>query len=339
MLRKKKKKQKHLDIERFGENPEVQIRELKAQIAASEREYEAVTSYLTDIQRIERLEPSVRQVVNDAARGITNLNRDRKKYQTSGKRLADSKYRIMERYEKQIPDELREMHDQEQYHSMICGDLRQLEGERAVIEYERDDAAAKKQFLKKIAIAGAVLVMLLFGGLLYIGQKAKTDMTVPLLLTVAMAAMLAAYIAVVLTNCDRILRESVYKMNRVIKLLNKVKIKLVNCTNTLEYSYEKYGVESYRQLAEAWEKYVMTRDEERRYRNSAEFLEQYNQQLVQTLQKAGLEDAQIWVYQTEALLDEKEMVEVRHHLNVRRNKIRERLEYNKQQLELLKAEM
>ena len=45
------------------------------------------------------------------------------------------------------------------------------------------------------------------------------------------------------------------------------------------------------------------------------------------------------MYQTEALLDEKEMVEVRHHLNTRRQKIRERLEINAGQLDSYKEEL
>ena len=109
-----------------------------------------------------------------------------------------------------------------------------------------------------------------------------------------------------------------YKLNRVIQLTNKIKIKLVNCTNALEYVYEKYQVESYRELSELWEKYVRTKDEERRYRKSTELLEHYNRTLMDTLFGEEVKDAEIWLYQAEALLDEKEMVEVRHHLNIRR---------------------
>ena len=70
-----------------------------------------------------------------------------------------------------------------------------------------------------------------------------------------------------------------------------------------------------------------------------EMLEQCSRQLVETLRAAGVKDAEIWMYQTEALLDEKEMVEVRHHLNTRRQKIRERLEINAGQLDSYKEEL
>ena len=122
-------------------------------------------------------------------------------------------------------------------------------------------------------------------------------------------------------------------------MTNKIKIKLVNCTNALEYVYEKYQVESYRELSELWEKYVRTKDEERRYRKSTELLEHYNRTLMDTLFGEEVKDAEIWLYQAEALLDEKEMVEVRHHLNIRRQKIRERLEFNNGQLALCEEEL
>lgn len=316
-----------------------QIEELKKQIAVSEKEYEAVTSYLTDMQKIDRMEPGNRQTVNDAARNILNLTKERVKYQNSGDRIPQQQYRAMERYEKEIPNELKNLYEQEQYREMVNADLRQLDGERAVIEYERETAEDKKVFLKHLALGGGLLVVFLFLTLLAMNLLTGTDMVLPMLLVLALGAFIVAYIAVTVRSCERILHESDYKLNRVIQLTNKVKIKLVNCTNALEYSYEKYQAESYRELAALWERYVRTKDEERRYRKSTELLEHYNRTLLSALSAEEVKDAEIWLYQAEALLDDKEMVEVRHHLNMRRQKIRERLEFNNEQLAMCEEEL
>ena len=316
-----------------------QVEELKRQIAVSQKEYEAVTSYLTDMQKIDRMAEENRQAVNDAARNILNLTKERVKYQNSTERLPIEQYRAMERYEKEIPGELKNIYEQEQYREMIYSDLRQLEGERGVIEYERESAQDKKIFLKNLAVFGGFLVVLLFATLLVINLITKTDMFLPMLLVLALAAGITAYIAVVEGQIKKTLRESDYKLNRVIQLTNKVKIKLVNCANALDYSYEKYRVQSYREFAVIWEKYVRTKDEERRYRKSTELLEHYNRTLMDELFNAEVRDMEIWLYQAEALLDEKEMVEVRHHLNIRRQKIRERLEFNHSQLALCEEEL
>ncbi|HEX3076710.1 MAG TPA: hypothetical protein VHQ24_07605, partial [Lachnospiraceae bacterium] len=45
-------------------------------------------------------------------------------------------------------------------------------------------------------------------------------------------------------------------------------------------------------------------------------------------QKYEVNDPDIWTYQAAAIFDSKEKVEIRHRLNVRRQKLRERIEYN-----------
>ena len=57
------------------------------------------------------------------------------------------------------------------------------------------------------------------------------------------------------------------------------------------------------------------------------------------LSEYDLNDAHIWIYRADALLDNREMVEVRHELNVRRQKIRENMEYNKEVVEKTNVEI
>ena len=49
--------------------------------------------------------------------------------------------------------------------------------------------------------------------------------------------------------------------------------------------------------------------------------------------KYQIADPEVWIYQPTAILDSREMVEVRHRLNVRRQKLRERMEINQKQKE------
>ena len=200
-----------------------QIDELRKQIAVSQKEYEAVTSYLTDLQKIERMTEDKRQTVNDAARNILNLTKERVKYQNSTDRIPMAKYRAMERYEKEIPDVLKNIYEQEQYREMIYSDLRQLEGERGVVEYEREAAQDKKIFLRNLAFGGGFLVVLLFITLLIMNLATGADMLLPLLLVLCFAAGITAYIAVAAAQSKKILKESDYKLNRVIQLTNKIK--------------------------------------------------------------------------------------------------------------------
>ena len=50
--------------------------------------------------------------------------------------------------------------------------------------------------------------------------------------------------------------------------------------------------------------------------------------LVAELKKMGVKDAEIWCTQVQAIIEPKEMVEVRHDLNTRRQKLRSQIDYN-----------
>ena len=60
--------------------------------------------------------------------------------------------------------------------------------------------------------------------------------------------------------------------------------------------------------------------------NTNEELEYFNDKLMLLLHRYRLYDTKVWIYQTQALLDKKEMVEVKHELLVRRQKLRATME-------------
>ena len=110
--------------------------------------------------------------------------------------------------------------------------------------------------------------------------------------------------------------------------MNKVKIKYVNNTSTLEYLYGKYNIKSLRELEFLYDQYRIMVDEVRRFQKSSGDLREYSDSLSKILFAHGVKDPDIWVKQTPALIDPREMVEVKHSLNVRRQKLREQIAYN-----------
>ena len=53
-----------------------------------------------------------------------------------------------------------------------------------------------------------------------------------------------------------------------------------------------------------------------------------NENLVIMLKELVVKDADIWISRCEAIVDSREMVEIRHELNQRRQMLRERIENN-----------
>ena len=77
-----------------------------------------------------------------------------------------------------------------------------------------------------------------------------------------------------------------------------------------------------------WEDYLEEKSERARIERAEADLEFFQTRFIRILKKYKLYDANIWLHQVEAILDPKEMVEVRHELIVRRQQLRKQIEYN-----------
>lgn len=314
------------------ENSEL-IADSYRQIEESKIEYQAVTSYLTDMQKIDRIPKLEREVIEDAARNILNLNKERNHIRNRQYDITDIQYQLFERYEMQLPKELTSLKEAEGYQNDIEEDILRLEREKQLFLDEEDEIINKQSFLRAIAKTTFVIIVILFAIFALLSSSSGSDMTLPFLLTVLMGMASTLYLFMEARKNTHDIKMVQLKLNKVIMLANKVAIKSVNNRNYLDYCYSKYMVDSYEQLKSRWEQYVKIKDENKRYESNSQLLEFYNDILIKELKKYKVTDSEIWIYQPTAILDSREMVEVRHRLNVRRQKLRERIQANKEQQE------
>lgn len=329
-LRKERFKQGKAGVEDVTEQLTeycVQYEEATENRLQAEHEYEAVMSYLADIQKIDDLGAEQRSEAEALAGNIIRLNEERMRFQDKeDQSISPARFLQMERYEQEVEASLKTLKEQEQYRELINRDVRNLEGEKGAILYEKEEAEIRIRFFRKLSIALVLMVCAVFIVLMYLMQKFGVVLMIPILVTGTLAMAMAAYIITSVRKLRRELAVAEAKMNRAIQLLNKVKIKLVACVNAIDYVYEKYGVSSHRELEYLWEQYYKVKVKRAEYRKNTELLERYNAALTECLQRLGLKDAEVWVYQPEAIVDAREMVEVRHHVNERRRKVKERVE-------------
>ena len=104
----------------------------------------------------------------------------------------------------------------------------------------------------------------------------------------------------------------------------------MNNTNLLEYLYIKYDTDSADKLKKRWENYQQEKEERKQYAEAEAKTEYYQKQLVSQLSKYRISDPARWIHQAAALLDKREMVEIRHSLILRRQALRKQLDYNKE---------
>lgn len=310
-----------------------QMMECLRQIEESKMEYQAVTSYLTDMQKIDMVPLEQRGSMEEAARNIYNLTKERNKLKNKSSILTDSQYRLLEQYEPVILKDMALIKSGEDYQVKIQQDIVNLEKERHNLDIEQDDIISKQAFLKGIASTISVVVVILFLLFIILGSTTKSSYTIPFLMTVLMGMVSALFIFIEARKNIAGIKLVQSKQNRQIMLMNKVKIKSVNNRNYLDYTYSKYNIENSDQLKLFWEEYIRVKEENRKYQNNTQLLEFNNNELIKELKKFSIADAEIWIFQPLAILDNKEMVEVRHRLNVRRQKLRERIDLNIKQKE------
>lgn len=305
-----------------------QIVDTTRQLDEMKVEYQAVTSYLSDMQRIEILPHEEREELNAVARKIITLTREKANIKNSTRTITDVQFKNIEKYEDEMPSVLKKMMRNETYSSTIKKDMHYLEGEKGSLSYQKEETLDNQIYLKKIAITTCVMVTILFLVFAYIQNIYEADIQIPFLLTIVMALISAIYIFTKAGSNRNNMKLIDKKLNKAITLLNKVKIKYINNTSELEYSYQKFMVNSYAELNYLWNQYIKAKEEEKHYLKNTQELDYYNDKLVKFLKKYDIADPDIWIYQTIAIIDNKEMSEVRHRLNVRREKLRERIDYN-----------
>ncbi len=300
-------------------------------MAEAKREYQVVTEYLSDIQKIDMASDKGREEINESAKRIINLNGEREKMTRTPSKITISQKSAIEACYEDMDEQLEEMEKNESYLKVVESDLRTLESERDALDYEINDSINRGDWNRKILTAVAAFILLILITLIYVQQTLKIQVTFVYVLVAVFGAGSAAWFLLSHRKNQAELKGNEAKLSRAIFLLNKVKIKYVNVVNVLDYSYEKFYVQSSRELKSNYAEYKRILEEERRFKKAEELIDFYNEDLKKRLKAIGVQDADIWVCQCEALLDEREMVEVRHRLNVRRQKLRNTIDLNTDQ--------
>ena len=223
-----------------------------------------------------------------------------------------------------VEDDIKKLTEYEEYQMKIKQDLRQLSGEKNLLLADKQDIIHRQGMLKVLGKCLTALLIATFAMLAVLMACFKVNINVAFVVTVFVTFVFAAIILneARKNRIDMVITEK--KGNRAIFLLNRVKIKYVNNVRTLDYMYHKYQVRNAAELSFVRTQYVRAKREWERQRESSIRIHEANQVVLQELRK--LED--IWLGQVEALVEPKEMVEVRHDLNVRRQKLREQMDYN-----------
>lgn len=316
-----------------------QMRDSAREIERFQDEYRLVNAYLRDMEEIEALPSSEMEELKEHAQAINTLDGDRAKLTERTSHMAESDYRKMVRLGDEAAEGITKLQEAEDYQEKIKKDLQRLEGEKHACKYRMEEAKIALLNMRGMAIICIIAAVACLLLLLMLQVAFSMDAKAGYLMMAVAAAVVLTILFVKYKEADREMRAASGSLNKVILLQNKVKIRYVNNTSLLDYYYMKYNVGSAKKLAQLWEQYQVERQERQMLLETEEDLEFHSAQLVKQLKRYRLFDPIIWTHQTQAILDKKEMVEVRHNLILRRQNLRKQMDYNSENGKAAKEEV
>lgn len=307
-----------------------QIAEASKELENLQFEYNLVTSYLKDMEEIEALPEEERAELEECARKLDLLGQKQAVYLERKKKMPDEQYRQMERMEESVQEGFEKLTEAENYQDLVKRDLRKLDGERQAYTYRKNELKRVIEDTKAMAVICVVAFVACVALLLILQFGFRLNTKLGYLTLVAVGAVSLTLIFVKHNDSVRELKRVENGISRIIRLQNTVKIRYVNNTNLLDYLYMKYQVSSADELGKTWQQYLQEKEERANYRDAEKQLDECQRELLHVLRRYQVKDPMVWLHQTAALLDKKEMVEIRHNLIIRRQSLRRRMDYNKE---------
>lgn len=322
----------------YLKNLDEQKKIAKRQLSELKEEYGRIGSVLNDVTKIERIEEKDRIELLEAAAEIEEINKERKKFQSTESKISEKQYQKMEEYGESIRSMMAQLDEDEKYAHVLEQDMRHLEAEKTSIRYEKDELQSKKVIAKKAVEWSVVLLGISILFYLVCMVILKEDYENFLYIMLGVVGVLLTGTFLVYQGAVRELRMADRKLNKAILLLNRVKARYVMTVNSIQYQYAKYEVSSAYELNYIWGLYLEEKKNREKYRASSDRLHKAEMGVVGILTEYMVEQPRFWIGYAKALLDAREMVEVRHDLNGRRKMLRESMEGNRTFLEAAETE-
>lgn len=302
-------------------------------------EYQLVTNYLTDIQILEDLSDDERKPIVECATHVAKLEKQRTDFLKTERRLTDTQYAQMQEEEDNLPGIIRRLQTNEKDMDVLRRNLAILEGKKLEWTMQRSESERMQKITRTAACYLFAVIVTLFAFVAILSWYFQKDLQLVLTILGFVAVAAAVVILVRYQDASRTIRQTEVNRNHAITLENRVKIRYVNTKNAVDFTCEKYHVHNARELDELYGKYQEEAREKETFRKTSEDLEYYTKAFLQYLTRLRMYDTRVWLTHANALIDSREMVELKHELISRRQKLRSRAEYNRNSIRQMKAEV
>ncbi len=306
-----------------------QVKNASEQIDSFSAEYNVVTDTLKDMDELEALPKAELEDLRETAQNLLDIEKERNYYKETKHLMTENQFKAMERFSSSMPKAYDDLLKAEEQRKFIKDDLKKLEDEREGFLYRNAELKGSMENgrgMIMICMFAAVLCVIM---LLVLQYGFEMDTKIGYMVTALAVAVVVVIIYVrYIDNRDELVRVN-RAINRIILLQNTIKIRYVNNRNLLDYLYMKYDTTSAKELKKVWEAYESEKELRQKNAENEMQLTAMQAEYKKKLSKYHLNDVQTWIFNPSAVMDHKEMVEIRHSHILRRQKLRARLNYNK----------
>lgn len=316
-----------------------QIQEATREMNLLSGEYSLVTSYLMDMEEIEALPDEEQEKLKEIAGRLATLEQERARYRGKKNRMSDADYYRLRKHEDELQEGIDKLKQCEDYGERVKQDLKRLDRERHAYEYRRQELDTLMNNMRGMSVIFLTAFVLCVVMLLVLQFVFEMNARAGYLLAAASVAVAVTAVWVKYTDADSEQGKVDRAINKLIQLQNKVKIRYVNNRSLTDYLYMKYGTESASSLEGLWKQYQQEKEERREYAEAESKREFYQKELMGRMTNYRINSPERWLNQPGALLDKREMVEIRHDLILRRQALRKQMDYNSNVAETARKEI
>jgi ABC-type multidrug transport system fused ATPase/permease subunit len=306
-----------------------QMEDAARELDALELEYHNVTSHLRDIEEIDALPPEQRMEINECAQKILESEQQQENFSRRKNRMSDEEFERMERLQAEAASGAKKLAEAESYQKKIKNDLKRLDGEYQAYLFREEELENTIDNSQKLIIVIAVALVIIIVALFALQAVLELNVAYGLMLVVILTAIAVTHLYVKSTDAGKEIKSLRKSMARIVMLQNSVKIRYVNNTNLIDYLCIKYRVNNSKELNTMFDRFLQERREREKFEDAQKTLDANQKDLIYILRHYRIKDPDIWIHQPAALIDHNEEVEIRHSLNVQRQSLRKRMEYNR----------
>lgn len=259
-----------IDLEQVMKSPnriqliQEKIQENQMQEKGAKAEYDKIMDEYICIDRISRLEKETKKHLQKLCRQYSEILVQKDEAE---RKLSESKMKQedMGSFVKDIPKAIKILQEHEEHQQKVKRDLSILEGEKTELQYQFKNLQRAIVFLRYFMIILAIISFLAGSFIAVSMVRYGKDIFTATLIFIIIVFFLFLWIFVFRRYCIHELKKNQIMQERVIKLLNKTKIKFVRNQQLLDFEYEKYRVNDSKVLQMRYDNYMEVKAEARNH--------------------------------------------------------------------------